>query len=363
MSKPVKVLIVDDSALIRAALEKQLKALPFVEIVGLAPDPFVARDILMRTSPDLILLDMEMPRMDGLTFLGKIMQFKPTPTLVVSSVTPKGSSTALACLQAGAIDVLCKPSSAYSIDQLQEQIVKWIREVGKQGSQRMANRQVALTKHPKPLPCQGGGGAGAPTPGITTTNRVVAIGCSAGGPETLRHMFAALPGSSPGIVIVQHMGPQFLQQMAVSLNQVTRMNVKLAEDGDSVIPGRALLAPGDLHMELTRAGSRYSVKLKKGSTVSGHKPAVDVLFDSVAKSGGSNAMGVILTGMGNDGASGMKRMRDAGARTIAQDEDTSIVYGMPQRAVEAGGVQDSLPIGDIPKRIVDFGSASLRRSA
>lgn len=362
MNRPVKVLIVDDSALIRASLEKQLKGLPFVEIVGLAPDPFVARDILMRASPDLILLDMEMPRMDGLTFLRKIMQYKPTPTLVVSSVTPKGSSTALACLQAGAIDVLCKPSSAYSIDQLQDQIVKWIQEVGKQGSDRMARRLVAMSKLPKPIE---GSAANerSPAPGIATTNRIAAIGCSAGGPETLRHLFAALPGNSPGVVIVQHMGPQFLERMAVSLNQVTRMNVKLAAEGDSVIPGRALLAPGDVHMELHRAGSRYAVKLKKGGLVSGHRPAVDVLFDSVAQCAGSNAIGVILTGMGNDGAAGLKRMRDAGARTVAQDEETSIVYGMPLRAVEAGGVQESLSLGDIPKRIVDFGSFKLSRSA
>lgn len=362
MQKPVKVLVVDDSALIRASMEKQLKGLPFVEIVGLAPDPFVARDILMRSSPDLILLDMEMPRMDGLTFLRKIMQYKPTPTLVVSSVTPKGSSTALACLQAGAIDVLCKPSSAYSIDQLQDQIVKWIREVGKQGSQRMARKQAAMTKLPAPIAEASSKSASGPQ-GIATTNRIAAIGCSAGGPETLRHLFAALPGNGPGIVIVQHMGPQFLEQMATSLNQVSRMNVKLAADGDSVIPGRALLAPGDIHMELHRAGSRYAVKLKKGDLVAGHRPSVDVLFNSVALCAGSNAIGVILTGMGNDGAAGMKRMRDAGARTIAQDEATSIVYGMPLRAVEAGGVQDTLPLGAIPKRIVEFGGFQLSRSA
>ncbi len=356
-SKRVKVLIVDDSALIRAHLKQQLAKFPFIEIVGLAPDPFVARDILMKESPDIVLLDMEMPRMDGLTFLRKIMQYKPTPTLVISSVTPKGSDTALACLEAGAMDVLCKPSSAYSIDELQDSIVTWIQEVGRQGSARMARRLVGMIKAPL------GGAKLADIPGIATTNKLVAIGASAGGPETLRHLLGALPRNSPGIVLVQHMGPKFLERLAERLNKDSRISVKLAEHGDSILPGLALLAPGDLQMNVVRTGSRYSVQLKKGSPVSGHMPAVDVLFDSVAKAAGSNALGVILTGMGHDGAAGMKKMRDAGSSTVAQDEDTSIVYGMPARAVEAGGVQESLPVGDIPKRIVDFGSASVRQSA
>lgn len=362
MSAPVKVLIVDDSALVRAHLRNQIGDLPFVNIVGLAPDPFVARDILMKESPDIVLLDMEMPRMDGLTFLRKIMRYKPTPTLVISSVTPKGSDTALACLEAGAIDVLCKPSSAYSIDELQDQIVKWIQEVGRQGADQMARRQVALAnvksiEDTRPTARSEG------SPGIATTNQVVAIGCSAGGPETLRHLLTALPRSCPGMMVVQHMGPVFLQQMAERLNKACRVEVKLAVEGDSVIPGRVLLAPGDTHMELQRTGARYAIKLRKGDRVSGHQPAVDVLFDSVAKTAGANALGIILTGMGNDGAAGMRRMRDAGSTTIAQDEETCIVYGMPARAVEAGGVQESLPLGAIPKRIVSFGTAALPRSA
>lgn len=356
--KRIKVLVVDDSALIRAHLKQQLGKIPFVEIVGLAPDPFVARDILMKDSPDIILLDMEMPRMDGLTFLRKIMQYKPTPTLVISSVTPKGSATALACLEAGAMDVLCKPSSAYSIDELQDSILKWIQEVGRQGAARMAQRLAAMIKTTAKGPTQLSG-----SPGIATTNRLVAIGSSAGGPETLRHMLGALPRNSPGIVLCQHMGPKFLVQLADRLNKDCRITVKLAEDGDSVLPGQALLAPGDSHTEVVRNGARYSVKVKKGSPVSGHMPAVDVLFESTAKAGGANALGVILTGMGNDGASGMKKMRDAGSTTVAQDEATCIVYGMPARAVDAGGVQESLPIGSIAKRIVDFGNAGVRQSA
>ena len=358
MPKKVKILIVDDSALVRAHLKKQLSSLPFAQIIGMAPDPFIARDILVKESPDLILLDMEMPRMDGLTFLGKIMRYKPTPTLVVSSVTPKGSDTAFACLEAGAIDVLCKPSSAYSIDELQDSITHWIQEVARQGASNLIRRQAALARPPRRVsaPALGGGG-------IATTNRVVAIGSSAGGPETLRLLLAALPRNSPGIMIVQHMGPAFLERMAVRLDKSSRIQVKLAADGDSVVPGRALIAPGDMHMELQRIGARYAVKVRSGDRVSGHKPAVDVLFESTAKAAGANALGVILTGMGNDGAAGMKKMHDAGAKTIAQDEETCIVYGMAARAVEASGVDKSLPLDLIPKGIVDFASAPLHKSA
>lgn len=356
MRAPVRILIVDDSALIRAHLKQQLGGVAGVEIVGLAPDPFVAREILLRESPDLVLLDIEMPRMDGLTFLRKIMKFKPTPTLVISSVTPKGSSTALACLESGALDVLCKPNSAYSIDELQDQIVRWIQEVARQGASRLAQRQVAIAKIPD---------AEAPSAhsGIATTNRLVAIGASAGGPETLRNLLAALPRSSPGIAIVQHMGPAFLEQMARRLDAEAKIEVKLAEDGDAVIPGRALLAPGDTHLEIVRVGARYEAKLVDGPLVSGHRPAVDRMFASVARCAGANALGVILTGMGHDGAEGLTAMRKAGARTIAQDEATSIVFGMPARAIEAGAAEFVLPVGEIPRRIVNFGAGSGTRAA
>ncbi len=353
---PVKVLIVDDSALIRAHLKQLLSGRAGIEIVGLAPDPYVAREILLKTAPDIVLLDMEMPRMDGLTFLRKIMKFRPTPTLVISSMTPAGSATALACLEAGAIEVLCKPSSAYSIDQLESQILAWIEEVRRQGASRMAARQLQLTKNVDKCLSES-------TAGIATTNRVVAVGASAGGPETLRHLLGALPRSAPGIVIVQHMGPAFLAQMAERLDRSSRVEVKLAEHGDSVIPGRALLAPGDRHVKLERIGARYAVAIEDSAPVSGHKPAVDVLFDTTARAAGRNAMGVILTGMGHDGAKGLLAMREAGAITIGQDEATSIVYGMPARALEAGAVEVELPLESIAQRIVDFASSPLRQSA
>ncbi|MCP4744041.1 MAG: chemotaxis response regulator protein-glutamate methylesterase [Actinomycetales bacterium] len=352
MTGRVKVLIVDDSALIRAHLKKQIDGMAGAEIVGLAPDPYVAREILLKESPDLILLDMEMPRMDGLTFLRKVMKFKPTPTLVVSSVTPRGSDTALSCLEAGAIDVLCKPSSAYSIDELQGQIERWIREVAKQGSARMARRQVAIMSVPD-----------ATGPGIATTNRVAAIGASAGGPETLKHLLAALPRTAPGIALVQHMGPTFLAQMAERLNHEARVEVKLAADGDALIPGRVLLAPGNSHMRIKRVGARYEARLAQGANVAGHQPAVDVLFESVAEAAGANALGIILTGMGHDGADGIRAMRAAGARTIAQDEESSIVFGMPARAIETGAVERVLALSGIPRAIVEFGAASAPRRA
>ena len=346
MSRRVRILIVDDSALIRAHLGKQIGAMADAEIVGLAPDPFVAREILLREEPDLILLDMEMPRMDGLTFLRKIMKFKPTPTLVISSVTPHGSDTAIACLEAGAIDVLCKPSSAFTIDELQDQIERWIIEVQNQGRDRMARRQAAIAEIPEQA-----------VAGIATTHRIVAIGSSAGGPETIKNVLAALPRSAPGIALVQHMGPAFLAQMAERLNRESRVDVKLAQTGDALIPGRVLLSPGDLHMRIKRHGARYQVELQSGDPVAGHKPSVDVLFHSVAEAAGANAMGVVLTGMGHDGADGITAMRAAGSRTVAQDEETSIVFGMPARAIETGAVERILPVGDVPKAIVDFGAA------
>lgn len=354
MPRPVRILIVDDSALIRAHLKQQLSTVDGVEIVGLAPDPYVAREILLKESPDMVLLDIEMPRMDGLTFLRKIMKFKPTPTLVISSVTPKGSGTALACLEAGALDVLCKPSSAYSIEELQDQIVRWIEEVARQGSERLARRQASIAEIPE---------TPASSSGIATTNRLVAIGASAGGPETLRQLLAALPRSAPGIAIVQHMGPAFLAQMAERLNAESKIEVKLAENGDAVIPGRALLAPGDKHMEIVRNGARYEAKLTDGPLVKGHRPAVDVMFQSVAKCAAANALGIVLTGMGDDGADGLLAMRNAGSRTVAQDEATSIVFGMPARAIEAGAADQVLPLDEIPRRIAHFNDAPQSRAA
>ena len=348
INQPTKVLVVDDSAIVRAGFQEQLSRHRDIEVVGLAPDPFVGRDILMKRSPDVILLDIEMPRMDGLTFLRKIMQYKPTPVIIVSSVTPKGCRTAMACLAAGAFDVLCKPDAAYSIDNLGEDIVRRIRSIGQQGA---ANVVRKLTQKVKPV---------SEFKGIETTNKLIAVGSSAGGPETVKQLLSAMPRSSPGMVLVQHMGPQFLIQMAERLDKHSKMKVSLATDGASILPGHALLAPGDKHLLVERVGGRYAVRISDGDRVSGHKPAVDVMFQSVSECAGSNAMGVILTGMGADGADGMKAMRDAGSFNVAQDEETSIVFGMPARAIECGGVHEVLPLQDIPQRIADFGAGTAR---
>ncbi|MEL6908434.1 MAG: chemotaxis protein CheB, partial [Planctomycetota bacterium] len=242
---------------------------------------------------------------------------------------------------------------AYSIEDLQGQIERWIREVSRQGSSRLASAKAAIAKLPAEVPS---------SPGIATTNRLVAIGSSAGGPETLKYVLTALPRAAPGIAIVQHMGPSFLAQMAERLDRECRIEVKLAERGDAVIPGRALLAPGDRHMKILRKGARYEVDLSDGPPVAGHKPAVDVLFQSVAQAAGANALGVVLTGMGHDGAEGIKAMRAAGASTAAQDEATSIVFGMPARAIDTGAVQDVLPLQGVPKRVLDFGQQATRKA-
>jgi len=339
---PTKVLIVDDSAIVRLTLKRELGKFPDIEVVGLAPDPFVARDILLASKPDVVLLDIEMPRMDGLTFLRKIMKYRPTPTIIVSSVTPRGCDTALACLEAGAVEVMCKPSAAYSVEELTGDLVRLVREIGRRGAAAIARRPHAL-----PRPAEG-------LPVIATTDKIVAIGASAGGPETIKELLAALPRSSPGIVIVQHMGPAFLEQMAQRLDRFASLKVELAKHGATVLPGKALLAPGDVHVSVHRTGGRYEVRLDSGERVSGHRPSVDVLFESTAEAAGPNAMGVILTGMGNDGARGMRAMFDAGAYNVAQDEATCVIYGMPARAVEAGGVHDVLPLDAIPGRIVDY---------
>ncbi|MEZ6002573.1 MAG: chemotaxis response regulator protein-glutamate methylesterase [Planctomycetota bacterium] len=343
MSKRTKVLVVDDSALVRACLDRELGRQPDVEVVGLAPDPFVARDLLLSKQPDVILLDLEMPRMDGLTFLRKIMQYKPTPTIVVSSVTPRGCQTALDCLEIGAFDVLCKPQDAYSVQDLVGDILERVRSIGRHGARIGTPKRSGKIVVPE---------SSGP---IATTNKIAAVGTSAGGPEALRILMGAMPQGSPGMVITQHMRGNFLRQMAARLNDQSAMQVCLAEDGMSLLPGRAYIAPEDVHLTVKRSGARYSIHIVNGPLVSGHRPSVDVMFDSVAKAAGANAIGVILTGMGDDGAKGLLAMRKAGARTIAQDEATCTIYGMPARAVEAGAVEQSLPLQDIPRKIFEFG--------
>jgi len=334
----IRVLIVDDSAIVRKILSGKLSKEEDLEIIGTAPDPYIARDKIVRLKPDVILLDIEMPRMDGLTFLEKLMRYYPLPVIIVSSLAPKGSRAAIKALEIGAVEVMCKPGGPYSVEEMKADLVQKIRAAAKV--------KFIKGKTPPSKPIK------APLASflsdIATTNKVIAIGSSTGGTEALRYILPQFPPNSPGIVVVQHMPPGFTKTFADSLNEITKVRVKEAKEGDSVIPGIALIAPGNFHMLLKRSGAKYFVEIKQGPRVQHQRPSVDVLFSSVAKAAGPNAVGIILTGMGNDGAKGLLEMKKAGAKTIAQDETTSVVFGMPKAAIELKAVDKVLPLQEIP---------------
>ncbi len=340
---PIKVLIVDDSATARAVLKEILSDADDIEVVGVAPDAYVARDKIVQLRPDVICLDVEMPRMDGITFLKKLMKHMPTPVIMVSSLTRKGAQTTLDALDAGAIDYVEKPhSNIYDgSNEIKDILLEKIRVASK------ANVKKLITAS---LPSNG-----EVVKGISslaeTTKKVIAIGASTGGTEALKDVLVKMPSSSPGIIIVQHMPPAFTAAFAQRLNTLCEIEVKEAKNGEFVETGKALIAHGAYHMVLRRSGARYYVELGGGPTVSGHKPSVDVMFNSVAKVAGANAVGVILTGMGADGAKGMLNMHKNGAKTIAQDEGSCVVFGMPKVAIELGGVDKISPLFNIPNEI------------
>lgn len=342
----VGVLIVDDSAVVRRALTEQLGRQPGIQVLGTATDPYVARDKIAQLSPDVITLDIEMPRMDGLTFLRKLMKYHPVPAIIVSSVTTKGCATAIACLEAGAIGVVPKPSEAYSVGDLAGELGGIIRSV----------RDLKLTRHTVEKPPAS---SRAPAALPKTTNHVIATGSSTGGTDALARILPQLPRNAPGIVMTQHMPAGFTTAFARRLNDLCEIEIAEAMDGDIVGPGRALLAPGDRHMRLVRDGALYRVRVQDGPRVRRHRPSVEVLFESVAEAAGSNAMGVIMTGMGDDGAGGLKAMRDAGAYTIAQDEASCIVFGMPGAAVKLDAACGIVPLDAIPGEIVRFATKAV----
>jgi two-component system chemotaxis response regulator CheB len=341
ISRPVRVVIVDDSAMVRQIFERELRKDPMIDVVGVASDPYFARDKIVELRPDVITLDVEMPRMDGITFLRKLMQHLPIPVIVVSSLTPKGGDVALEAMDAGAVDVLCKPGAAYTVGDMSIELIDKIK----------AAARVTVTAR-KPMPRAGQ--AVTRLAMTKTTNKVICIGSSTGGTEALTTILTRLPGNAPGIVVVQHMPEHFTRSFADRLNSLCAMEVKEAENGDSVVPGRVLIAPGNLHMLLKRSGARYYVEVKSGPLVGRHRPAVDVLFKSAAKYVGANAVGVMLTGMGRDGAEGMKMMKDAGAQNIAQDEATCVVFGMPKEAIATGAVDRVLPLDKIPAAMLQM---------
>ncbi|MBI5924686.1 MAG: chemotaxis response regulator protein-glutamate methylesterase [Aquabacterium sp.] len=356
MSKPIRVLIVDDSAVVRQVMTQRLSADRAINVIGAAADPVFAMDRMAKEWPDVIVLDVEMPRMDGLTFLRKIMAERPTPVVICSTLTTQGAETTMQAMAAGAVSIVAKPKANLKQYLLEESddlvaVVKaaaHARVRRMTGGARLAPAPAKLSADAV-LPSQ----VGSPTRAMSeTTDRVVALGTSTGGTQALEQVLSALPVDSPGMVIVQHMPEAFTAAFAQRLNKVCDIEVREAVHGDRVHTGLALIAPGGRHLVLERNGAQYRVAVVDGPPVSRHRPSVDVLFRSVARSAGRNALGVIMTGMGDDGARGLKEMREAGARTLGQDEDSCVVYGMPREAMKLGGVERELPLDAIPAAIV-----------
>jgi two-component system, chemotaxis family, protein-glutamate methylesterase/glutaminase len=354
-----KVLIVDDSAAVRQTLASILESDPEIAVVGVAADPFVAARRISEMVPDVITLDVEMPRMDGITFLKKLMAQHPIPVVMCSSLVESGSQTLLQALEAGAVDIIQKPRLGVA-EQLTEskiQICDCIKaaakaRVGNRAPRRVAKEPAESLLGEKKLTAD----AMLPPPSrramARTTETVICMGASTGGTQSLTDVLRALPADSPGIVIVQHMPERFTTSFAARLNSLCEVEVKEAADSDTVLRGRVLIAPGNFHTLLERSGARYYVSVKQGPLVSRHRPSVDVLFRSAAESAGSNAVGVIMTGMGDDGARGLQEMKQAGAFTIAQDETTSIVFGMPKEAIARGCVDRVVPLQNIAQEML-----------
>ncbi len=344
--KKIKVLIVDDSALVRDILNQGLSMDSEIEVVGTASDPYVARDKIIQLNPDVLTLDVEMPRMDGVEFLKRLMPQHPLPVVIVSALTKKGAAITLSAFEAGAVEVVTKPSSDVArglvamLADLREKVkiaantnVSAYKVNKSQKTEKISVNSQALAE---------------------STDKVIAIGASTGGTEAIRKILNSFPPDMPGVVIVQHMPAGFTKHFANSLNDTCAMEVKEAENGDRVLPGRVLVAPGDYQLKVYRSGGVYLVECVKGEKVCGHCPSVEVMMQSVAKFVGSNAIGVMLTGMGSDGADGLVAMRKAGARTLAQDEATSVVFGMPKVAYERGGAEALVPLGNIATTIINL---------
>ena len=337
----IRVLVVDDSALVRRVLSEELSRFPDIQVVGTAVDPYMARDRIVELKPDVLTLDVEMPRMDGLSFLAKLMKHHPLPVIIVSSLTPEDSENALRALRLGAVEVIPKPGSQFTVPDVGRRLVRAIRAAS-QARVRKIQEDDPGAEAPPPLPKN-----------METTHKVLGIGASTGGTQAIERLLRALPPNAPGTAIVQHMPPGFTASFAERLDKICPMAVREAKDGDILAPGLALVAPGGHHLLVWRSGARYHVKIKSGPPVNRHKPSVDVLFQSLAESAGPNAVGVILTGMGSDGAKGLTELRETGAYTIAQNEDTSVVFGMPKAAIDLGGVDEVLPLEEIPRRVLE----------
>ncbi len=354
MSK-IKVLVIDDSSLVRQVLSEMLNNDPGIEVVGVAQDPFIARDKIKQLKPDVLTLDVEMPRMDGVTFLRNLMRLHPMPVVMVSTLTEKGADVTLEALELGAIDFITKPKLdvAKELQYYAEELIEKVKVASIAKVRAISDRprdtskdvklsaDAVLEKHAAPTATK-----------LKTTDRIIAIGASTGGTEAIREVLEDMPPDAPGIVIAQHIPPKFSTSFAERMDTICAMTVYEAEDGQQIIPGHVYIAPGDQHLIVERSGARYYARLNDGPPVNRHKPSVDVLFRSVAQSVGPNAIGVILTGMGDDGAKGLLEMKEAGAPTVAQDEATSVVWGMPGEAVKQGGVDTQLPLQHVAGKLV-----------
>lgn len=361
-----RVVVVDDSALVRSMLTEIINRQPDMECIGAAADPLVAREMIRNLNPDVITLDVEMPRMDGIDFLSKLMRLRPMPVVMVSTLTERGAEVTLKALELGAIDFVAKPKIgvADGLRQLSDDITEKIRVASKARIHRLAPAPSAAspaatgsagtrpagapgaTATPKPV-------AATPLLGRLSTEKIIFIGASTGGTEATKDVLIGLPADSPAVVITQHMPPGFTKNYAARLNGLCKISVKEASDGERILPGHAYIAPGGLHLSIERSGANYIARVQDGDPVNRHKPSVEVLFSSAARVVGPNAIGIMLTGMGADGAKAMREMKDAGAYCVAQDEATCVVFGMPREAINAGAVQEVLPLGKISQHVLD----------
>jgi two-component system chemotaxis response regulator CheB len=357
--KTINVMVVDDSAVVRKVVGAILESAPDIHLLHAVSDPLLAIERMKQQWPDVIVLDVEMPRMDGITFLKRIMAERPTPVVICSTLTEKGAETTMAAMAAGAVSIITKPKLGLKdfLNESAVELVAAVRAASQVNVRRLAVRMPSASAAPVPVTAKLSADAILPPALDTrtmlkTTERVVAIGTSTGGTLALEEVLTALPRVTPGIVIVQHMPEKFTAAFAERLNKICQLEVKEARHGDRVHPGRALIAPGGRHMLLRRDGANYHVDVIDGPLVNRHRPSVDVLFRSVAKQAGTNALGIIMTGMGDDGAAGLLEMRKAGARTVAQDEESCVVYGMPKEAVKRGGVEKSVPLQAMHREIL-----------
>lgn len=344
-NKKIRVLIIDDSALVRDILSKGISADSNFEVLGTAPDVYIGRDLIVKHKPDVITLDIEMPKMDGVEFLRRLMPQFPIPVVVVSSLTQKGKQVTFDALEAGAVDYVSKPEAdvARGLNEMMAELRNKLRIASRANVSHWKNKRI-IKRSP----------GAKPAALAESTDKVIAIGASTGGTEAIRQVITELPIAMPGILVVQHMPKGFTKTFADRLNDLAELNVKEAEDGDRITMGKVFIAPGDYHMKVQRSGGQYLVRIVEGDKVSGHRPSVNVMMHSVAEHVGANAFGVILTGMGSDGATGLKAMRDAGAKTIGQNKSSCIVYGMPKVAFEIGAVEKQMDLNLIANGIINL---------